>query len=279
MLLLPSDAGDAEMDKELSLNMVKEFAEFEPGLNNCECSGGGSLPDIFEAPALEIPCAGESKPNAAVCGVYIPSNMTLPKNWRAVPVRQAISVLNSNLADGRGSLGRMLRAFHIAKWRQDSRFCGSCGAGNADVPGAAERKCPVCGRNEFPRISPAIIVIITDSNNRILLAHNKKFKTGVYSHISGFNDAGESLESTVSREICEEVGIKVRDIVYIKSQPWPFPNSLMLGFKAVYASGTIRCDGVEIEDAKWFTKDNLPALPAPGTISCYLIDRWLDGTL
>jgi NAD+ diphosphatase len=143
----------------------------------------------------------------------------------------------------------------------------------------AQRICPKCGRTEFPRICPAVIVIITDDENRILLAHNKRFKEGVYSHISGFNEAGETLEETVVREVREEVNIEVKDIVYIKSQTWPFPSSLMFGFKARYLSGTIKPDGEEIEDAKWFTKDNLPGLPGGGSLSLELINNWINGNL
>jgi NAD+ diphosphatase len=101
----------------------------------------------------------------------------------------------------------------------------------------------------------------------------------LYSLISGFNEAGESLEETVVREIYEEINIDVKDIVYVKSQAWPFPNSLMLGFKARYSSGTIISDGIEITDARWFTKDNLPELPGEGSISRFLINCWLNGTL
>jgi NAD+ diphosphatase len=174
----------------------------------------------------------------------------------------------------------MLRAFHIAQWRRESRFCGSCGSPNGDADsGELARQCPACGRLEFPRISPAVITIIINDEGKALLAHNKKFAPGVYSLIAGFNEAGESLEHTVAREIREEVNIEVRDIRYIASQPWPFPNSLMLGFAARYASGDIKPDGVEIEDARWFGRDALPGLPGLGSVSRYLIGRWLDGNL
>jgi NAD+ diphosphatase len=176
----------------------------------------------------------------------------------------------------------MLRAFHIAQWRRESVFCGSCGAKNNDVvlPDSAvlepQRRCPACGRSEFPRISPAMIVMITDDDNRILLAHNSKFRSRIYSHVSGFNEPGETLEATVIREVREEVNIEIRDIAYIQSQPWPFPNSLMLGFSARYKSGTIKCDGIEITDAKWFTRETLPELPGQGSLSRFLIERWLN---
>jgi NAD+ diphosphatase len=173
----------------------------------------------------------------------------------------------------------MLRAYHIAQWRQDSAFCGSCGTKNTDAPDELARLCPACGRREYPRISPAIITIILNDDGRALLAHNKKFADKVYSLVAGFNEAGESLEATVAREIREEVGLEVKDITYIASQPWPFPNSLMLGFTARYAGGAIHPDGIEIEDAKWFTRDDLPNLPGNGSVSRYLINGWIEGSL
>jgi NAD+ diphosphatase len=194
-------------------------------------------------------------------------------------MRQALPLMVSGSVDGSGPVGRLLRAFHIAQWRRDSAFCGSCGERNADAAGELARRCPSCGRLEFPRISPAVIVIIINSRGEALLAHNKKFAPGLYSLIAGFNEAGESLESTVAREIREEVGLEVEAVRYAASQPWPFPNSLMLGFTARHASGEIRPDGVEIEDAQWFRPDKLPVLPAEGSVSRFLINRWVEGTL
>jgi NAD+ diphosphatase len=255
MLLLPPDIPDSQMDREIPLDYAKNFDN----------------PDIFAVPALENPASAAP----AVRGVSVSPANELPPNWKSIPVRQALALLSNGIEES-AALGRMLRAFHIARWRRESRFCGSCGAKNNDVPAEAQRICPACGREEFPRIAPAVIVIITDDEDRILLAHNKRFKKGVYSHIAGFNEAGESLESTVVREIREEVNIEVRDIVYIMSQPWPFSGSLMLGFSARYSSGTIRPDGIEIEDAAWFSRDNLPSLPTEGSLSRFLINSWLQ---
>jgi NAD+ diphosphatase len=128
---------------------------------------------------------------------------------------------------------------------------------------------------EFPRISPAIIVLITNHREEILLAHNNNFADGIYSLIAGFNEAGESLEDTVAREVMEETGITVDHIHYETSQPWPFPNSLMLGFTARYVSGIVRPDGIEIADVRWFSRDKLPNLPGSGSVSRYLINRWI----
>jgi NAD+ diphosphatase len=169
------------------------------------------------------------------------------------------------------------RAFHIVQWRRESVFCGRCGHKNIDAKQEVARVCPNCGRVEFPRICPVVIVLITDSKDRILLAHNRKFKSEVFSLIAGFNEAGETLEETVKREVMEETSVHVKDIHYVTSQVWPFPNSLMTGWTASYAGGTIQPDGVEIEEARWFDRDHLPKLPVEGSIARKLIDRWRNG--
>jgi len=254
----------------------------EQNIENCFNSGAG-LPlelsnefnaddiDIFEIPAFD-------NLSSIITVASIAKEASLPGNWKKLPVRQLLSMSASGGVTFSANINRIIRACHIAQWRGDSRFCGTCGAENKDVSVQIQRVCPRCGRNEFPRICPAVIVLITDDENRILLAHNKHFKEGLYSHVSGFNEAGETLEETAAREIKEEVNVEVKDISYIKSQPWPFPNSLMLGFRAKYASGIIQPDGEEIEDAKWFTKDNMPVLPGEGSLSRYLIERWLNGS-
>ena len=215
-------------------------------------------------------------PDDEIYCVSIKPEIPIPPRWQAIPVRQAISLLLGNEANGYIQSSRMLRAFHIAQWRQESLFCGCCGARNTDSPDELARLCPACGHPEYPRIAPAVITLITNDENKVLLAHNSKFTSGVYSLIAGFVEAGENLEAAVAREIREEVAIEVRDIQYIVSQPWPFPNSLMAGFSARYASGTIRPDGIEINDAQWFSRNNLPTLPAPGSVSRYLIEQWIN---
>jgi NAD+ diphosphatase len=213
--------------------------------------------------------------------VSIPTETELSDYWRRIPVRQVITMFSIGTADPvkDGNITDILRTFHVIQWRRESRFCGTCGAKNNDVTLPFHRICYACGRLEFPRICPAVIVAITDDENRLLLAHNKNFRAGMYSHISGFNEAGESLEETVIREIREEVNINVKDIAYARSQPWPFPNSLMVGFKARYASGVLKPDGEEIEDAAWFSKNNLPDIPSEGSLARFLINDWLNETI
>jgi NAD+ diphosphatase len=226
--------------------------------------------DIFTVPALETAAGSISDAlGGEISGVYIPAEVTLPSGWQAISVRQFI-------AEAAGLNAGMLRAFHIAQWRQESRFCGSCGTKNIDASNETARLCPACGRMEFPRIAPAVITIITNNEEKILLAHNKKFAPGVYSLIAGFVEAGENLEAAALREIREETGIEVCGIRYIVSQSWPFPNSLMAGFSARYASGTVMPDGVEIEDARWFDKGHLPKLPSHGSVSRLLIEQWAN---
>ena len=205
----------------------------------------------------------------------------LPAGWKAIPLRQAlVTFTGGTMAESRGPVGRILRSHHISLWRKDSRFCGRCGSPNKDASsGELARQCTVCGRIEFPRIAPAVITLVLNDKDEALLAHNKNFVSGVYSLIAGFNEAGESLEATVAREIKEEVNIDVKDIRYVRSQPWPFPNSLMLGFSARYDGGELKPDGVEIEDVKWFSRDSLPSLPGSASVSRYLIELWRTGKL
>ncbi|MCL2094438.1 MAG: NAD(+) diphosphatase [Treponema sp.] len=229
------------------------------------------------AEAYDVPDLGGSDLIGTLC---IPKG-DLPPGWKALPMRAAVNTLTGGtMADGTGPAGKILRAYHIVNWRRESRFCGTCGGANGDAENESlARLCPLCGRLEFPRIVPAVITIITNDENQALLAHNKRFTSGVYSLIAGFNEAGEGLEATVAREIMEEVNISVKDIRFIRSQPWPFPNQLMLGFSARYAGGELKPDGVEIGDAQWFSRENLPELPASGSVSRYLISLWYEGKL
>lgn len=126
----------------------------------------------------------------------------------------------------------------------------------------------------FPRISPAVIVLI-EREGEILLARSVRFAAGMYGLIAGFVEPGETLEETARREIMEEVGITVRDLTYVASQPWPFPNSLMVGFTAKWAGGEITPDSAEIEDARWFHPDALPVLPSKISIARRLVDEFL----
>ncbi len=164
------------------------------------------------------------------------------------------------------------RAFHLTYWASKNKYCGCCGAAMIGVPEESALKCVSCGQIVYPRISPAVIVAVV-RDRQILLARAGRFPTAMYSVLAGFVEPGESLEDCVRREIREEVGIEVKEIKYFASQPWPFPDSLMIGFTAQYASGEIVIDNKEIVDAAWYSAGNLPEIP-PGksSISRRLID-------
>ena len=163
------------------------------------------------------------------------------------------------------------RAIQIVEWDRTHQYCGHCATPTTQLPNERAKRCPKCGLVNYPRLSPAIIVLIS-RGEELLLARAHRFPPGMYSVLAGFVEPGESLEETVVREVREEVGIEVKDIRYFGSQPWPFPNSLMIGFTATYASGDIAIEPQELVDAAWFSKHNLPQLPPKLSIARKLID-------
>jgi NAD+ diphosphatase len=162
----------------------------------------------------------------------------------------------------------------IIQWDRTHRFCGQCGRPTVDKAEERAKLCAECGLVVFPRLSPAVIVAVTHGD-RILLARSPRFPEGRYSVLAGFVEPGESLEECVQREVREEVGLELADIRYFGSQPWPFPNSLMIGFTADYASGQMRIDRKEIVEADWFSADHLPRIPPKLTIARQLIDGFM----
>jgi NAD+ diphosphatase len=166
-------------------------------------------------------------------------------------------------------------ATHVLDWATTSRFCGRCGA--ATVPSERERcmVCPECSLTIYPRIAPAVIVLVR-KGELALLARNARFPLPFFSTIAGFSNIGETLEETVRREVLEEVGVRVGSTRYFGSQPWPFPNSLMLAFMAAWDSGEIKVDQDEIAEANWFSADALPMIPPRISIARHLIDAWLE---
>lgn len=167
------------------------------------------------------------------------------------------------------------KASELINWENSSRYCGRCGAINENKKGERSKICPACGLVKYPVISPAVIVAIV-KGDKILLAHNKNFKGTMYSVVAGFVETGETFEECVKREIFEEVGIRVKNIRYFGSQPWPFPNSLMVAFTAEYEGGDIQVDNVEIGHADWFGIENLPEIPRRGSVARKLIDWFIE---
>jgi NAD+ diphosphatase len=166
------------------------------------------------------------------------------------------------------------RAKQIVGWHATHRFCGRCGGETERVPKEIAMRCTQCGMMHFPRLSPAAIVLVR-RGDRILLAHSPGFPKGLYSVLAGFVEPGESIEEAIVREVREEVGIEVTNVRYFGSQPWPFPNSLMIGFTADYMGGDLNPQPGEIEDAGWYTADDLPRLPPRISIARAMIDDFV----
>ncbi|MEX0922381.1 MAG: NAD(+) diphosphatase [Rhodovibrionaceae bacterium] len=170
-------------------------------------------------------------------------------------------------------------------WASRHRFCGCCGTPTESSDGGHQRRCPNpgCGAPHFPRTDPAIIVLVHDGGERCVLGRQAVWPPGMHSTLAGFVEPGESLEDAVAREIMEEVGLPLDEITYLSSQPWPFPSSLMLGFHARASDDRLKIDEVEIESARWFTREemlNSPEdetfkLPRRDSIARRLIEEWL----
>ncbi|MCK9150701.1 NAD(+) diphosphatase [Methanobacterium alcaliphilum] len=167
------------------------------------------------------------------------------------------------------------RAIQIINWDKNHSFCGKCGAKTVTLDHEMAKHCPECGFTNFTRLSPAVITAIVYEGKLLMAQHSYGYKNR-YGLIAGFVEAGETLEEAVQREILEEVGLKVKNIEYFGSQPWPFPHSLMIGFTAEYESGDIEVDGKEIEHARWFTKKEIPDMPSKISIASELIDWFCE---
>ncbi|MCB0005239.1 MAG: NAD(+) diphosphatase [Anaerolineales bacterium] len=167
------------------------------------------------------------------------------------------------------------RAQHFLDWDRYHQYCGRCGTPTVRARNDWNKQCPKCELSHYPRLSPAIIVLV-ERGDEILLARANRYQGAMYSVLAGFVEPGESLEDTLHREIFEEVGIKVKNVRYFGSQPWPFPNSLMVGFTCEYESGELVLQEEEIADAQWFTADNMPEIPPGISISRRLINWYLD---
>lgn len=166
------------------------------------------------------------------------------------------------------------RAYQIIQWDLNHHYCGKCGKITHKIQNQFERKCEACHLSFFPKISPAVIVLIK-KEKQILMARAKHFAPGVHALIAGFVEAGETLEDAVHREVFEEVNIKIKNICYWGSQSWPFPDSLMIGFIAEYDSGEIACRDGELETAGWYDAHHLPGLPSSrSSISRKMIDAF-----
>ena len=192
-----------------------------------------------------------------------------PRGSEVVPLRRLFGVLPDD------EFGIAGRALGLSAWDRDHRFCGRCGAPTERSKIERVRTCTACGHGAYPRLSPAIIALV-ERDGLALLARNARFPRPFFSTLAGFVEVGESLEGAVAREIKEEAGVRVGDISYFGSQPWPFTGSLMIGFRASWLEGEISVDEAEIAEAAWFAHDDLPTnIPPRLSIARQLIDDFV----
>ena len=192
----------------------------------------------------------------------------IPADCEVTPLRQLFGSLTDE------QFGIAGRALGLTQWDRDHRFCGRCGTATERSAVERVRTCPQCTHHAYPRLAPAVIVLV-ERDGRCLLARNARTKMPFFSTLAGFVEVGESLEQCVAREIREEAGIELADIRYFGSQPWPFTSSLMIGFTAKWASGEIVMDETEILEASWFAPDALPVVPPKLSIARDLIDDFV----
>ncbi|MGH7296216.1 MAG: NAD(+) diphosphatase [Polyangiaceae bacterium] len=231
-------------------------------------AGGVSLPTEADVRGLglDVSLAEETGGGPSLA---VPVDTTLPEPLVVLGLREVYGSLGH---DGFMAAGI---ATQVLEWRTTHRFCGRCATPTERSTEERSLKCPACGLVAYPRIAPAVIVLVR-RGEEALLARGARFPLPFHSTLAGFVEIGETLEQTVTREIREEVGVEVSDVTYFGSQPWPFPHSLMVGFTAQWAGGDIRCDAKEIVEAAWFRRDALPSIPPPLSIARRLIDAWVN---
>lgn len=211
---------------------------------------------------------------------FLEKDAPLPSGTLAINFRQFFWDAKDLLSGNENVFEKMVslacRAHGLLLLRQTYRFCPACGKPLLDDEHFTAKKCSKCGSLLFPRIEPAIIVLVK-KEDKILLAKNKNSVTGHYSCIAGFVEQGENLEQAVHREVYEETGLKIKNLRYAGSQAWPFPDQLMLAYYADWESGQIKIQEEELESAEWFSYENLPSpLSPPGSAAYNLIFNQFD---
>ena len=216
-----------------------------------------------------------SEPDFRYSAMMLDNDCPVPSNCSLIPLRQFFWDTKSDSQKNGGSPTELsslaARAHGLLLWRKKMRYCPICGSGLHDDPLFTARKCIGCGQQYFPRIEPAIIVLVS-KGDEILLARHVQRNSDVFSCIAGFVELGETLEQCVAREVREETALEIKNIKYAGSQSWPFPDQLMLAFTAEYAGGEIKVQEEEISEAKWFKRDTLPNTPKAGSVAYNLIN-------
>lgn len=205
-----------------------------------------------------------SEPENNITAIELSSVDSLPEGFVLKTIRQSFSEL------GEEDNYHLARARALLSWHKSTKFCCQCGGRLLLKQPETAKYCPTCGKIHFPRIEPCMIVLV-HKGDQILLGRHVQRNQEVYSCLAGFIEVGESAEHAVAREIFEETGIKVKNIQFRGTQSWPFPDQLMLAYTAEYESGEIKLQEDELSAAGWFSPDNCPATPAPGSVAYRLI--------
>lgn len=237
-------------------------------------SDTGSLPAkdviaLLQSHFIREHSLGEYDSKTIYCA-EVPENFSVNPPFTFVSLRKALDQLGADWYQV------TTKAFTIINWDRNHQFCGQCGNPTKQTRTAFERVCTHCALHFYPRISPSIIVLIRN-NDQVLMARGYHFQPEIYGLIAGFVEAGESLEEAVHREVYEETHLRIKNLRYFGSQVWPFPDSLMMGFFADYASGELEIDPKEIEAAGWYRYDRLPGRPTSKiSISSQLLDHFIE---
>lgn len=203
-----------------------------------------------------------------VCSAEIDSEADLPPGYVAYSLRRLFGRMEQAVFDIAGM------AYQVQYWDKTHQVCSACASALEYRTGSRSKLCAKCQIEYFPKVAPAMIVLVEDGDT-LLMARQSRMPQGMYALVAGFLEPGETLEECVAREVMEETGIEVDDIRYFASQPWPFPHQIMVAFFARKCGGELRVDTVELEDAQFFHRDNLPMLPPPISVARKLIDAWL----
>ena len=195
---------------------------------------------------------------------------SIPDGYQLIPIRELIQLWSTT------EFLQASRAVQLLEWRRNHKFCSHCGHATEIHSKEYAMVCPACGYHQYPRVQPCVITIITKGDDELLLAKSARNKSNMYGLIAGFVEVGETLEEAVQREAFEEVGVKLKNIRYMSSQPWPFPSNLMIAFHAEYDSGDIQLQLEEISDAQFFKFDQLPEIPFKGSIAHSMIMQVIE---
>ena len=195
---------------------------------------------------------------------------SVPDGYQLIPIRELIQLWSTT------EFLQASRAVQLLEWRRNHKFCSHCGHATEIHSKEYAMVCPACGYHQYPRVQPCVITIITKGDDELLLAKSARNKSNMYGLIAGFVEVGETLEEAVQREAFEEVSVKLKNIRYMSSQPWPFPSNLMIAFHAEYDSGDIQLQLEEISDAQFFKFDQLPEIPFKGSIAHSMIMQVIE---